>query len=100
MENKELKAIIEALLFTWGDPLDLGDISTITEVDEKTLARVMDEMVGDFDYNRRGVRIVKANRSYQLSTRPEHYHWIKKLSNPKFTRGLSNAALETLSIIA
>ena len=43
---------------------------------------------------------MKINNSYQLSTRPEHYDWIKKLSSPKYTKSLSNAALETLSIIA
>ncbi|WP_313756474.1 SMC-Scp complex subunit ScpB [Tissierella sp.] len=100
MDSKELKSIIESLLFTWGDPLDIKDISSILEVDEKELSNIMQEMIDEFDYNMRGIKIIKVNDSYQLGTRPENFEWIKKLSNPKVTKNLSNAALETLSIIA
>ncbi|HEY8361404.1 MAG TPA: SMC-Scp complex subunit ScpB [Tissierellaceae bacterium] len=100
MDKRELKAIIEALLFTWGDPLELKDIASILEITEEEVKELLDEMISEFDYNRRGIRIMKINKSYQLSTRPEHYEWIKKLSNPTYTKSLSNAALETLSIIA
>ena len=100
MEIQELKSIIEALLFTWGDPLELKDIASIIEINEKELAKLMDELIDEFDYNRRGIRIIKIKNSYQLSTRPEHFPWISKLSSPKFSKNLSNAALETLSIIA
>lgn len=100
MDNRELKSIIEALLFTWGDPLEIKDIALILEKNEKELSKLMQEMINDFDYNMRGLKIIKTNDSYQLGTRPEHFDWIKKLSNSKNTRNLSNAALETLSIIA
>lgn len=100
MENRKLKSIIEALLFTWGDPLELKDIASIIEKEESQVEKLLEEMISEFDYNRRGIRIMKINNSYQLSTRPEHFEWIKKLSSPKFTKSLSNAALETLSIIA
>lgn len=100
MDIRELKSIIESLLFTWGDPLDIKDISSIVEVNEKEVSQVIQEMIDEFDYNMRGIRIIKVNNSYQLGTRPENFEWIKKLANPKITKNLSNAALETLSIIA
>lgn len=100
MEKRELKSIIEALLFTWGDPLETKDIASIIEKKEDEVEKLLEEMINEFDYNRRGIRIMKINNSFQLSTRPEHYEWIKKLSSPKFSKALSNAALETLSIIA
>lgn len=100
MDNRELKSIIEALLFTWGDPLELKDIASILEIDESEAEKLLNEMISEFDYNRRGIKVMRINKSYQLSTRPEHYDWIKKLSSPKFSKNLSNAALETLSIIA
>lgn len=100
MDNKELKSIIEALLFTWGDPLSITDIANILEKDKRELSIIMQEMIDDFDYNMRGVRIIKINNSYQLGTRSEHYDWVKKLANQKPEKALSNAALETLSIIA
>lgn len=100
MDLKEIKSIIEALLFTWGDPLETKDIATILELDKKEIDKIMKAMMNDFDYNMRGLRIIKIKESYQLATRPEHFQWLKKLSNPKSSKNLSNAALETLSIIA
>lgn len=100
MDEREIKAIIEGLLFAWGDPLDLKDIANVLEIKEKDLCKVMDELVDEFNFNRRGLRIVKFNNSYQISTRPEHFDFIKKLNNFKNSKTLSNAALETLSIIA
>lgn len=100
MEIRELKSIIEALLFTWGDPLDISDMERILEIEKKKLTELLNEMIGEFDYNRRGIKIIKIEDSYQLGTRPEHFDWIKKLTNKKPERNLSNAALETLSIIA
>lgn len=100
MDRKEVKSIVEGLLFAWGDPLDIKDISNVLEISEKELSTIMKEIIDDFDYNRRGLRIIKFNNFYQIGTRPEHYEWIKKLNNKKNTRNLSNASLETLSIIA
>lgn len=100
MDTREIKSIIEALLFIWGDPLEIKDIALILEKDEKELSEILQEMINDFDYNMRGIKIIKTKESYQLGTRPEHFEWIKKLSNSKNARNLSNAALETLSIIA
>ena len=100
MDIREIKSIIEGLLFIWGDPLTAEDISTILEMDKEEVTSLLEEMMDDFDYNRRGVRIVKAIDTYQLSTRPEHYQWIKKLNHTKPNRSLSNAAMETLAIIA
>lgn len=95
----ETKAIIEALLFTWGDPLDLNSISRILEMDEVMIKNILDELIVDFDKQKRGLKIIKVNDSYQLATRIEHFDYIKKLNN-KTKKSLSNAALETLSIIA
>lgn len=100
MEAKEIKSIVEAMLFTWGDPLELEDIASILEIDKKNLDKIIDEMIDEFDYNFRGLKIIRINSAFQLVTRPEHYEWIKKLSTRTISKNLSNAALETLSIIA
>ena len=100
MDKREEKSIIEALLFTWGDPLSIKDISTVLEIDKKQVELILNDMIDEFNYSRRGIQILKIKDSYQLGTRAEHFEWIKKLSVPKDNRSLSNAALETLSIIA
>ena len=100
IDRRELKAIIESLLFTWGDPLEVKDIANIIELSNKDTKDLIEELIDDYNYNRRGFRIVKAGNSYQIGTRPDHYEYIKKLQKQKPPKSLSNAALETLSIIA
>lgn len=100
MEEKEIKSIVESMLFIWGDPLEIKDMASILDIDEKRLEKIIDEMIGEFEYNLRGIKIMKINSSYQLGTRPEHFKWVKQLSSSNTSKSLSNAALETLSIIA
>ena len=100
MEEREIKSIIEALLFIWGDPLCLKDISNILEIDEKKVKETLDKMIDEFNFDRRGLKIARVKDDYQLCTRPEHHQWISKLSQQKTIKSLSTAALETLSIIA
>jgi len=100
MDKREIKSIIEALLFTWGDPLSAEDILEVTNISIAEFNEAINEMIDDFNYNRRGIQIIQINNFYQLSTRAEHFEWIKKLCIPKINKTLSNPALETLSIIA
>lgn len=100
MDIKEIKSIIESLLFTWGDPLNIKDISKILNISERELTFIIQDMMEEFNHNRRGIEIIKIENSYQLSTRLEHYDWIKKLNPINDQKNLSTAALETLSIIA
>ncbi|MDR7869988.1 MAG: SMC-Scp complex subunit ScpB [Tissierellaceae bacterium] len=100
MDIREIKSIIEGLLFIWGDALSVEDLASILELNKDEVSYLMDEMISEFDFNRRGIKIVKVNNTYQLSTRAEHYQWIKKLNHSKPNKSLSNAAMETLAIIA
>lgn len=100
MDEKEVKSIIEALLFVWGDPLDLREISIIIDIDRNQIEEILDKMIDEFNFNRRGLRIIRIKDTYQLSTRPEHNKWLSKLSQSTTAKSLSIAALETLSIIA
>lgn len=100
MDIREIKSIIESLLFTWGDPLNIKDISKILDVSEREIKLIIKDMIDEFNYNRRGIEIIKVENSYQLSTRPEHYEWIRKLNPLNDKKNLSTAALETLSIVA
>lgn len=100
MNKSEIKSIVEAILFVWGDPLGIKDISQIININEKEMTEIMMEMQNEFNYYNRGLRIIKMDNNYQIGTRPEHYDWIKKLQHQKPAKSLSNATLETLSIIA
>ena len=100
MDERELKSIIEGLLFTFGEPIEAGELSKVLGVSTEDIHRLLKEMKDEFDFKRRGLRIIKFNESYQLGTRPEHHEWIKTIVLDRNTKNLSNAALETLSIIA
>lgn len=100
MDNRELKAIIEGLLFTFGDPIESKELAKVLDISTKETDTILKELKDEYDFNRRGIRIIKFNNSYQLGTRPEHHEYIKAIVQTRNTRSLSSAALEALSIIA
>ncbi len=100
MDKDELKSAIEAILFAWADPLSAKDLSDILGVGTKEIVSILKEMIDEFNYNKRGIQILQMNDHYQLSTRPEHHEHLQKLFVPRQNRGLTQAALETLAIIA
>lgn len=100
MDKRELKAIIEGLLFTFGDPIEAKELAKVLDISNKETEELLKEIKDEFDFNRRGIRIIKFNNSYQLGTRPEHHEYIKSIVQTRNTKNLSSAALETLSIIA
>ncbi len=100
MDERNLKSIIEGLLFAFGDPLEDKEISKVVNISVKDVNKYLQEMKVEFEEQNRGIRIIKINNSYQLSTRPEHYDFIKAIVISRNQRNLSNASLETLSIIA
>jgi len=100
VDERNLKSIIEGLLFAFGDPLEDKEISKVVNISVKDVNKYLQEMKVEFDEQNRGIRIIKINNSYQLSTRPEHYDFIKAVVISRNQRNLSNASLETLSIIA
>ncbi|MCX7746621.1 MAG: SMC-Scp complex subunit ScpB [Clostridia bacterium] len=100
MEIKDMEAIIEGLLFASGDRLPLEKIAEILEVDKKAVKLVLNNMILNYKNSKRGIMIREINQSYQLCTRFEHHEYIKRLFEPRQKQGLSQAAFETLAIVA
>jgi len=100
MEIRDYEAIIEGLLFAAGDVLTLDKISEIIDIDKKTARIILNNMIINYQNSRRGIMIRELNNGYQMCTRFEHYEYIKKLFEPRQKQGLSQAAFETLAIIA
>jgi segregation and condensation protein B len=98
MEN--IKNIIESLLFVSEDPLTIGSIKNVLEIeDPKEIRNALKELADDYE-NRNGAFLLhEVAGGFQIRTHPEYYQWIKRLIQPKASR-LSKAALETLAIIA
>lgn len=95
-----IKEIIKALLFAWGDPLDIKTISDICEVDIDEIERAIEELRSEMDSSKDGLKIIRMNSFYQLISRDIYFDYVKKLLSEKPKNNLSNASIETLSIIA
>lgn len=96
----DIKEIIKALLFAWGDPLDIKTISDICELDIEEIESAMEDLRREMDLSKDGLKIIRMNSSYQLISRDIYFDYVKKLLSEKPKNNLSNASIETLSIIA
>lgn len=96
----DIKEIIKALLFAWGDPLDIKTISDICGLDIEEIERAIEELRSEMDSSNDGLKIIRMNSSYQLISRDIYFDYVKKLLSEKPKNNLSNASIETLSIIA
>ena len=100
MELDKKKAIIEAILYSAGRPVEARELMYAIEVNYDELAEIIGEMKTDMLDNSRGLEIIRAEDSYQLCTKKEFYEYIYPVFDKRSKPNLSNAALETLSIIA
>ena len=96
-----LKAVIEGLLFVVGDDgLDLDEISKILEISKDDTKELIKELQNDYQSSDRGIRIDFLGDKLKLTTKKEHNMYYQKLLTTEDNNTLSQAALETLAIIA
>ena len=100
MEIEKIKAIIEAILFTCGRPIETKELMANLELSAEDVEAILQSMKQDFENQNRGIEIVKLENTYQLCTKKEYYEYIYPLIDNRAKPNLSNAAMETLSIIA
>jgi segregation and condensation protein B len=96
------KGIVESLLFAAGDEgLSLKQIANVLEVEEIKAEEILAELQSDYDNDdHRGITMIQAAGVYQLATKKEHANYLKKLVESPGAGHLTQAALETLAIIA
>lgn len=100
MELKELEAALEAILFAAGEPVAVERICVTLELDEETVVAVCQRLADQYSYERRGLRLIRMDNSYQLCSAPEYAPVIRKAFESRKPARLSQPALEVLSIIA
>lgn len=93
-------SIIESLLFVSGEPLEVKQIASILECSVGFTKDLLNEMIKLYDMKNRGIKIINVNNSYSLVTKPENSDYIEKLFGNNSRQSLSQAALETLAIVA
>ncbi|WP_226526602.1 SMC-Scp complex subunit ScpB [Metabacillus niabensis] len=94
-------SIVEALLFASGDEgLSLKQLTMVLEVEEQEVVDIMKELAESYKKKDRGIELVEVAGQYQLTTKKEHAMYLKKLVESPGNGSLSQAALETLAIVA
>lgn len=100
MEIKELESALEGVLFAAGEPVTVERLCLGLEVDRPTLDAVAQRLMDQYSYDRRGIRMIRLDTSYQLCSAPEFAEYIRKTLESRKPARMSQPALEVLAIIA
>lgn len=100
MEISRIEGIIEAILFTMGDSVELSKIAVAIEQDEETTRKIIHNMMDKYEQTDRGIRIIELEDSFQMCTKPDMYEYLIRIAKQPRKYVLTDVQLETLSIIA
>lgn len=100
MEIEKIKQIIESIMFAVGRDVSLEELSSVLELTPENIEEIIENMKVDFQAQGRGIEIIKVNNGYQLCSKKENYDYIYQIIDKRNKPNLSQAALETLAIIA
>ncbi len=100
MKLSKEQAIIESMLFAAGREVSVKELMNVLELSAEDIDKIIGNLKSEYDSRNSGIEIIKINNSYQLCTRKEYYEYIYPLFDNRAKPNISNAALETLAIIA
>lgn len=100
MEEKRYEAIIEAILFTMGESVELEKIASAIELDKKETKKILEQMMKHYEDDSIGLQIIELDGAYQMCTKSEMYEYLIKIAKQPKRHALTDVLLETLSIIA
>ena len=99
-EMKEIEAAVEGILFASGEPVHIDRICLAAELDRPTAELVLQKLMDYYSFERRGMRLLRLEDSWQLCSAPEYGDQIRKAFEIRKPAKLSQPALEVLTIIA
>ena len=100
MEIEELQRAIEAILFAAGERIDLQRLAAVLETDPSEIEKAADELANQYAFERRGIRILKLEKGYQMVSAGEMADYVTKALETRKPPKLSSSHLEPLTIIA
>lgn len=100
MNEKRYEAIVEAILFTMGESVELEKIASVIELDKKETKKILEQMMKHYEDDSTGLQIIELNGAYQMCTKSEMYEYLIKIAKQPKRHALTDVLLETLSIIA
>lgn len=98
MDN--LKYAVEGILFAAGEPVKTAQLAAALDTNIKSVNEAVRELKDEYNSSKRGFAIIDINEGYQICSRPEYYAYIQVILGEQRRQALSNAAMETLAIIA
>ncbi|MBE0601403.1 MAG: SMC-Scp complex subunit ScpB [Firmicutes bacterium] len=100
MEIREACRAIEAILFVSGDAVEIRDIAQALDITEMEALSAADALQREYDSVLRGIRVSRYGDHLKLETRAEYAPYVERLLQPVQRQSLSQAAMETLAVIA
>jgi len=100
MELEQMQRAIEAILFAAGERIDIARLSAVLETDPAEIEQAADALADKYAYERRGIRIIKLEKGYQMVSSGEMAAYVTKALETRKPPKLSSSQLETLTIIA
>lgn len=100
MEQIELQRAIEAILFAAGERIEVSRLAMVLEADPKDIIAAADALMDSLAFNRRGIRILKLDKGYQMVSSGEMADYVTKALETRKPPKLSASQLETLTIVA
>ena len=100
MEREDLQRAIEAILFAAGEPIEIARLSAVLEADPKDVEEAADALADELAFNRRGIRMIKLEKSYQMVSSGEMSDYITAALETRKPPKLSSSQLEALTIVA
>ena len=100
LEIKERGGIVEAILFVTGNAVEKKEICRALDMTDAELEETLDALESGYDFDRRGLRLLRFGAHVQLATRPDYAPYVEKLLQPVQKQSLSQAVMETLAVIA
>ena len=100
MEMSELQRIVEAILFAAGERVEISRLAVTLEVDESDIESAVEALSDQLAFERRGIRIIRLDRGYQMVSSGEMADYIAKTLETRKPPELSSSQLEALTIVA
>lgn len=100
MEIQKMEAILEAILFTMGDSVEISHLANAIEQDEETTRKILHNMMDRYQEPDRGVKIIELEDAFQMCTKAEMYEALITVAKQPKKHVLTDVLLETLSIVA
>ncbi|MGL4911477.1 MAG: SMC-Scp complex subunit ScpB [Romboutsia sp.] len=102
MRREDIKNIIESVMFAYSEPITIDELNNIVneELSRKEIELMLNSLIEEYKENNRGIQIIRLENKYQMTTNKDYAEYIQKVLEPKKKKSLSQATLETLTIIA